>query len=68
MSTPKKLQQKTVQKFIDYLEDLGLSVYGPCMSKDGCEYPSHMDYDAEKIVTRRKLMDADAIFSSEDFQ
>ena len=61
----KKLHKKTVQNFLDYLEDLGLSVYGPTMS-EGVEYPSYMDYDANDIVNRRKLIDSDALFYSED--
>lgn len=54
MSTP-RFTEKTVQKFLDYLNEIGLSVYGQAMNDKGEKQPGCMDYDAKTIVLRRKL-------------
>lgn len=65
MSTP-RYQLKTVQKFLDYLNEIGLSVYGQSMTLDGEELPACMDYDAEEIVARRKHTENETFWSAED--
>lgn len=50
-----RYRRATIQKFLDYLEELDLQVYGPCY-KDGVEYQSNMDYDADDIVNRRNVV------------
>ncbi len=63
----KRYQKKTVEQFMAYLEDIGLSVYGPNMTLEGEELDALMDYDAEDIVARRKHIDKDTLWSSEDY-
>ena len=46
MKTP-AYRKKKVQEMLDYLKEIGLSVYGPVF-KDGVEYPALMDYDADE--------------------
>lgn len=53
MNTP-RYTEKTVQKFLDYLNEIGLSVYGQAMNDKGEEQHGCMDYDAKTIVMRRK--------------
>lgn len=66
METP-AYRKKKVQEMLDYLKEIGLSVYGPVF-KDGVEYPALMDYDADEIVSRRKHIQNDTIEYSEDWQ
>lgn len=54
MNTP-RYTEKTVQKFLDYLSEIGLSVYGQAMNDKGEKEMGCMDYDAKTIVLRRKL-------------
>lgn len=54
MNTP-RYTEKTVQKFLDYLNEIGLSVYGQAMNDKGEKQHGCMDYDAKAIVLRRKL-------------
>lgn len=63
----KRYQKKTVEQFMAYLKDIGLSVYGPNMTLEGEELDALMDYDAEAIVARRKHIDKDTLWSSEDY-
>lgn len=49
-------QKKTVEKFMAYLNEMGLSVYGPSMTPDGEETGALMDYDADTVVARRKYI------------
>lgn len=53
MNTP-RYTEKTVQKFLDYLNEIGLSVYGQAMNEKGQKEQGCMDYDAKNIVLRRK--------------
>ena len=57
----KRYQKKTVKEFLAYLESMGLGVYGPHMVGD-TDYPGCMDYSAEEIVKRRKLIDKDELY------
>lgn len=61
----KRYHKKTVEQFMMYLQDIGLSVYGPSMTLEGEELPALMDYDAEHIVARRKHIDKETLWSSE---
>lgn len=63
MSRP---QARTIRKVVEHLEELGLSVYGPNMDRDGCEYPSLMDYSVEDILCRRRHIDRDSLYRSEE--
>lgn len=63
----KRYQKKTVEQFTAYLNDIGLSVYGPSMTLEGEELPALMDYSAEEIVARRKHIDNDTLWSEEDY-
>lgn len=65
METP-AYRKKKVQEMLDYLSEIGLSVYGPVF-KDGVEYPALMDYDADEIINRRKHIQDDTIEYSEDW-
>lgn len=49
-------QKKTVEKFMAYLNEMGLSVYGPSMTTEGEETGALMDYDADAVVARRKYI------------
>ena len=62
----KRKQVKTIQAFLDYLNELGLTVYGQSMDESGCEYPSLMDYDATMIAIRRQHVGRGTIHSAED--
>ena len=52
----KRYQKKTVEKFMAYLNEMGLSVYGPSMTPDGEETGALMDYDVGTILARRKYI------------
>lgn len=52
----KRYQKKTVEKFMAYLNEMGLSVYGPSMTPDGEETGALMDYDVDTILARRKYI------------
>lgn len=52
----KRYQKKTVEKFMVYLNEMGLSVYGPSMTPDGEETGALMDYDVDTILARRKYI------------
>ena len=39
-----------------YLNEMGLSVYGPSMTPDGEETGALMDYDSDAVVARRKYI------------
>lgn len=52
----KRYQKKTVEKFMTYLNEMGLSVYGPSMTPDGEETGALMDYDVDTILARRKYI------------
>ena len=52
----KRYQKKTVEKFMVYLNEMGLSVYGPSMTPEGEETGALMDYDVDTILTRRKYI------------
>lgn len=55
---------KTVQKFMDYLSEIGLSVYGQNMNTEtGEELDAFMDYNATEIVARRKHIEQDTLWS-----
>ena len=64
MNTP-AYRKKKVQEMLDYLSEIGLSVYGPVF-KDGVEYPALMNYDAHEIISRSKHIQYDTIEYSED--
>lgn len=51
-----RYQKKTIEKFIEYLNEMGLSVYGPSMTPDGEETGALMDYDADTVVARHKYI------------
>lgn len=51
-----RYQKKTVEQFMKYLSEMGLSVYGPSMTPDGEETGALMDYDADTVVARRKYI------------
>jgi len=63
MKTP-KYTQKTVQKFMSYLNEIGLSVHGNYMEGNK-ESHGLMDYNSADIVNRRKHVQAGTIDSSE---
>jgi len=63
MKTP-KYTQKTVQKFMSYLSEIGLSVHGNYMEGNK-ELHGLMDYNSEDIVNRRKHIQSGTIDSSE---
>ena len=63
MKTP-KYTQKTVQKFMSYLYEIGLSVHGNQMEGNK-EFFGLMDYNSEDIVNRRKHIQAGTLDSSE---
>lgn len=50
----KRYHKKTVEKFMAYLNEIGLSVYGPSMTLDGGETGALMDYDVDAVLARRK--------------
>lgn len=52
----KHYQKKTVEQFMEYLNEMGLSVYGPSMTPEGEETGALMDYDADTVVARRKYI------------
>lgn len=52
----KRYQKKTVEQFMEYLNEMGLSVYEPSMTPDGCETGALMDYDVDTILARRKYI------------
>lgn len=64
MNTP-KYSEKTVQKFLDYLNKIGLSVYGNHMV-NGVDYGGCMDYESDQIILRRKLIEKGKLISSRD--
>ena len=66
METP-AYRKKKVQEMLDYLKEIGLSVYGPVF-KDGVEYPALMDYDADEIISRRKHIQNGTIKYNKDWQ
>lgn len=51
-----RYQKKSVEKFMAYLNEMGLSVYGPSMTPDGWETGALMDYDADTILARHKYI------------
>lgn len=53
----KTIKPATLRKVVNYLQDeLGLSVYGPCVNLDsGYQYAAHMDYSADDVVKLRAL-------------
>lgn len=51
-----RYQKKTIEKFMEYLNEMGLSVYGPSMTPDGEETGALMDYDVDTILARRKYI------------
>lgn len=52
----KRYQKKTVEQFMAYLNEMGLSVYGPSMTPEGEETGALMDYDVDTVVARRKYI------------
>lgn len=47
---------ETVRRVVDYLESIGLAVYGPAMDlQTGEATGANMDYDSEDVVQYRKL-------------
>lgn len=52
----KRYQKKTVEQFMEYLNEMGLSVYGPSMTPEGEETGALMDYDADTVVARYKYI------------
>lgn len=50
----RRYQKKTVEQFMEYLNEMGLSVYGSSMTPEGEETGALMDYDADTIVARYK--------------
>ena len=66
METP-AYSKKEVQEMLDYLKEIGLSVYGPVFH-DGVQYPALMDYGVDDIISRRKHIQDDTIEYSEDWQ
>ena len=55
-----RLQDKTLRNAVEYLESIGLAVYGPHMDlDDGSTEGSCMDYDAEAVLKYRKLKERD---------
>ena len=65
METP-AYRKKKVQEMLDYLKEIGLSVYG-LVFKDGVEYHALMDYDADEIISRRKHIQDDTMKYSKDW-
>lgn len=51
-----RYQKKTIEKFIEYLNEMGLSVYGPSMTPEGEETGALMDYDVDTVVARYKYI------------
>lgn len=51
-----RYQKKTVEKFMEYLNEMGLSVYGPSMTSEGEETGALIDYDADTVVARYKYI------------
>lgn len=66
MRTP-KYSEKTVQKFVDYLNEIGLSVYGNHMI-NGVDCGGCMDYESDQIILRRKLVEKGKLISSRDLE
>lgn len=58
-------RKKEIQEMLDYLKEIGLSVYGPVF-KDGVEYQALMDYNADEIVSCRKHIQDDTIEYNEE--
>lgn len=56
-----RYQKKTVEKFIEYLNEMGLSVYGPSMTPEGEETGALMDYDADTVVARYRYITKGAL-------
>ena len=48
-----KPQEKTIEKMLEWLREMGLSVYGNMIHEDG-EVTGLHDFDAEMIVRLRK--------------
>jgi hypothetical protein len=65
-----KPQKKTIRAVVEYLEEQGLNVYGPCVDLDtGYRSGPNMDYDAdavEKYLAWRKLHGDDFPFDDEE--
>lgn len=56
-------QPKTLQKVVNYLESIGLNVYGQSCNLDtGQEFNSLSDFDADDVVKYRKLYEQDAFW------
>lgn len=67
MKTPKyKIQ--TIQKFLDYLAESGLTVYGQAMGEDGSYEHGCMDYNAKDILERRNHIQKGTIGKREDLK
>lgn len=63
MSRP---QKRTIKKVIDFLDELGLSVYGQNMDVDsGQEFPSLRYYDLEDIIKRYNHIKNDTLWRDE---
>lgn len=59
----------TLHHIVQYLEALGLTVYGPCMDLDtGYRIGALMDFDADAVVKYRALKEQhpDIPFNDED--
>lgn len=56
----KRYTKKTIEGILKHFEELGLSVYGPYMH-DNKERCGCMDYDANDIVNRRKLIEKNTL-------
>ncbi len=56
--TKRRPNNKTIRKVIEYLESVGLSVYGQCADLDaGVLYQSNMDYGADDVLKYIKVKD-----------
>jgi hypothetical protein len=60
-------QDKTLKNVVQYLEDIGLSVYGPNVDlESGIRFHALRDFNPEEVIKYRKLYEYDNIIDSEE--
>lgn len=66
MSRP---QDRTLKNVINYLNEIGLSVYGQNTNLEtGQQFPALRDYDAEQVIKFRKLKESKKLwYAKEDY-
>ena len=53
---PTHPSRPTIRKVVEYLESIGLNVYGPCIDLNtGYQIGNNMDYDAEQVLRYQHL-------------